>query len=173
MPRNKRLFFALWPDEAVRSRLADLQTRLPQGQGSWVHPQDLHITLHFLGAVSEVQQRCAEEAADGVVASPFELEIARLDFWPRPRIALALPGKTPPALSKLVKSLGQELASRGYKPEKRAYRPHVTLLRKTTPGMAMELSRPVRWPVDHFVLVESRPGTEPPWYKVVERWNFS
>ncbi|WP_457671499.1 RNA 2',3'-cyclic phosphodiesterase [Thiolapillus sp.] len=170
---NKRLFFALWPDPEVRSRLADLQTRLPQIQGNWVHPMDLHVTLQFLGVVPANRQHCVLDAASAVQALPFVLEITRLDFWPKPRIAWAGPEKIPQELLQLVQALGQHLRKCGCKPEKRAYRPHVTLLRKTTPGMAQVLAQPVVWPVDHFVLVESRPGGEPPWYEVVETWPLS
>ena len=173
VPRNKRLFFALWPDDEVRSHLADLQTRLPQVQGNWVHPMDLHITLQFLGAVPTGRQQCILHAASAVQASPFELEINHLDFWPKPRIAWAGPEKIPKALLQLVKSFGQNLQECGFRVERRPYRPHVTLLRKTTPGMPLALPQPVLWPVDYFVLAESLPGSGPPWYRVVESWPLS
>ncbi|WP_456380594.1 RNA 2',3'-cyclic phosphodiesterase [Thiolapillus sp.] len=173
MARNKRLFFALWPDQEVRSQLAGLQTLLPQVQGNWVHPMDLHITLQFLGSVPVNQQHCILQAASAVQAVPFALEINHLDFWPKPRIAWAGPEKTPEELLRLVKTLGRNLRECGCKPEKSPYRPHVTLLRKTTPGMALVLPQPVFWPVEHFVLAESCPGSEPPWYKIVESWPLS
>lgn len=172
MSRNKRLFFALWPDDEVRSQLADLQTRLPQVQGNWVHPMDLHITLQFLGAVSPDRQQCILHAASAVQGFSFALEINHLDFWPKPRIAWAGPEKIPKELLQLVKSLGQNLRECGFR-ERRPYRPHVTLLRKTTPGMALVLPQPVFWLVDHLVLAESLPGSDPPWYKIVESWPLS
>jgi len=168
--KNKRLFFALWPDKGVRRHLANLQTILPQAQGNWVHPMDLHITLQFLGSVPSNQQNCIREAANAIQAFPFELEISRLDFWPKPRIAWAGPEQTPAELLELAKSLSQNLQECGFEPEKRLYQPHVTLLRKTTPNMAIELPEPISWPVNEFVLVESCPGGEPPWYKVIEHW---
>lgn len=172
MSGNKRLFFALWPDDRVRSDLAHLQTLLPQTQGNWVHPLDLHMTLQFLGSVPPKRERCIIEAADAIQGFPFELDISRLDFWPKPQIVWAGPEQTPAELSELVKNLAENLSECGFKQEKRAYRPHVTLLRKTSPCMAMILEEPVAWSVNGFVLVESRPGGEPPWYKVVERWGF-
>ncbi len=173
VPRNKRLFFALWPDDEVRSQLADLQTRLPQVQGNWVHPMDLHITLQFLGAVASGQQHCILHAASAVQAFSFELEINHLDFWPKPRIVWAGPEKIPKALLQLVKSFGQNLQECGFRVERRPYRPHVTLLRKTTPGLPLVLPQPVFWPVEYFVLAESVPGNGPPWYRVVESWPLS
>lgn len=167
---RRRLFFALWPDEAVRARLAALQAELPQVTGRWVHPEDLHITLQFLGPVEPGRQACIAEAARAVRGEPFELEIDRLDFWPRPRIAWAGPEGVPPALQRLVEQLARNLEACGFEPEKRPYRPHVTLLRKTTPAAAARLPEPIRWPVDHFVLVESRPGGDPPHYRPLEGW---
>ena len=170
--RRKRLFFALWPDPEVRSRLAELQARLPQQQGNWVHPEDLHITLQFLGPVAPAQQACIAEAARSVQGEPFDLEIDQLDFWPKPRIVWAGPEVIPPQLQELVKSLGQKLEQCGFLPEKRAYNPHVTLLRKTTPMENRALAEPISWHVDHFVLVESRPGGDPPWYRPLEGWSL-
>ena len=50
-----RLFFALWPDDATRARLA-------QAARQWSHrpvaDDKLHMTLHFLGACSTEQQAC-------------------------------------------------------------------------------------------------------------------
>ena len=167
---RKRLFFALWPDEAVRAHLAALQTALPQAAGRWVHPDDLHITLQFLGSVEPERQACIAEAARAVHGEPFELEIDQIDFWPKPRIAWAGPQEVPLPLRQLVKRLARHLRACGFQPEKRLYRPHVTLLRKTTPAAAMRLPEPIRWPVDHFVLVESRPGGDPPHYRPLEGW---
>lgn len=167
---RKRLFFALWPDEEVRARLADLQSRLPQDQGRWVHPEDLHITLQFLGAVEPGQQACIAEAARAVRGEPFQLLIDQLDFFPRPQIVWAGVEEVPAPLKRLVEALGRNLQRCGFEPEKRAYRPHVTLLRKTTPMASRRLPEPIPWKVDHFVLVESRPGGDPPWYRPLEGW---
>ena len=168
--RNRRLFFALWPDERVRRELAALQTLLPQGEGRWVHGADLHMTLRFLGAVEPDRQGCVSQAADQVKGQPFELEITRLDYWARPRIAWAGPDETPAGLTGLVAGLAAGLESCGFPRESRPYRPHVTLVRKAPPSGIIRLEHPLRWPVDSFALVESRPGGEPPWYQVVETW---
>jgi 2'-5' RNA ligase len=135
-----------------------------------VHPQDLHITLQFLGPVAPAQQACIAEAARSISAEPFELEIDRIDFWARPRIAWAGPEEVPRPLRRLVKALGRNLQKCGFEPEKRPYKPHVTLLRKTTPVATMKLTEPIHWPVDHFVLVESQPNGDPPHYRPIEGW---
>ena len=168
--KHRRLFFALWPDEKTRRELAALQTLLPQGQGRWVHGADLHLTLQFLGQVAPDRQACISRAAADVEGQAFELCITHLDFWSRPRVAWAGPDQVPEALSRLVADLGGHLESCGFPRESRTYRPHVTLVRKAPPSGVIALEKPITWPVEDFVLVESRPGGEPPWYRVVECW---
>ena len=170
--KRKRLFFALWPDEAARARLAALQSTLPQHQGRWVHPDDLHLTLQFLGSVEPARQACIAEAARAVRGKPFELTIDQLDFWAKPQIVWAGAREVPAPLKQLVKELGRNLLACGFEPERRPYRPHVTLLRKTTPMQGRTLVEPIPWNVDHFVLVESRPGGDPPWYRPIEGWEL-
>ncbi len=167
---RRRLFFALWPDETVRAQLAALQERLPQAQGRWVHPEDLHLTLQFLGSVEPGRQACIAEAARAVQGEPFELEIDRIDFWSKPRIAWAGPEAVPRPLKRLVRMLAKKLEPCGFEPERRPYKPHVTLVRKSTPVAAMKLPEPILWAVEHFVLVESRPNGDPPHYRPVEGW---
>ncbi len=167
---KKRLFFALWPEDAVRAQLVGLQTLLPQAQGRWLHAQDLHLTLQFLGAVQVGQMSCIRQAADAVSVSRFELCIDHLDYWPKPGIAWAGVKQTPAALTHLHAQLGRGLHNCGFKPEKRCYRPHVTLVRNTTPSGRLAVPEPVLWPVDHFVLVESQPFGDPPWYHPIDGW---
>jgi RNA 2',3'-cyclic 3'-phosphodiesterase len=53
-----RLFVAIWPPDDVLERLADVER--PKDQGvKWVPPENLHITLRFLGDadVDEVTAR--------------------------------------------------------------------------------------------------------------------
>mgnify|MGYP000476470295 CR=1 FL=1 len=51
----RRIFFALWPDDAVRQALFHWQTHNLSGKVRWSHRADLHLTLHFLGMVDEAR----------------------------------------------------------------------------------------------------------------------
>ena len=53
----QRLFFALWPDPAVRAALAGVTARLPLPRGRLTPPQNLHVTLVFLGAAAAVRSQ--------------------------------------------------------------------------------------------------------------------
>ena len=48
-PETRRLFFALWPDEATRERMAALLKALRGARGRAVKAEKLHVTLAFIG----------------------------------------------------------------------------------------------------------------------------
>ncbi len=168
--KHKRLFFALWPEERTRAELAALQACLPGQRGRWVHRQDLHLTLRFLGQVPAARLGCIEAAAEAVRAEPVKVRLDHFDYWDRPRILCLAATEVPVALEALVTALEENLQSGGFEPERRPYRPHVTLLRKALPMAKRRLEAPITWHADHFVLVESRPGGEPPHYRPLQGW---
>lgn len=167
---DQRLFFALWPDERTRAGLAALAGRVPGADGRATHPEDLHVTLAFLGVVAPDRLDCVLAAADAVRGEPFTLAVDRVGFWPRPRILWCGPEEHPPALPGLVAALQRGLGDCGFPPEKRPFRAHVTLARKARKTGALELERPVPWPVSEFVLAGSRPGDPAPRYRILRRW---
>jgi 2'-5' RNA ligase len=167
---DRRLFFALWPDERTREQLAALARELPAADGRASHPQDLHVTLAFLGVVSPARLDCVLAAADAVRGAPFWLQVDRVGFWPRPRILWCGPDAHPPALLGLVDALRRELKACGFVPERRPFQAHLTLARKARKTAGFGLERAVSWPVSDFVLAGSRPGDPAPRYRVIGRW---
>jgi len=169
---SERLFFALWPPPSVRDALAAERRALPGESGKAHHPDDLHMTLVFVGGASEEQRACIERVGDGVAAAPFSLRITEAGSWSKPRIRWCRPRQAPPALLDLVGQLENGLRGCGIQPEPRPFRPHVTLARKARPLPSQPLSVPVDWAVDDYVLAVS--GTEgPPRYRVLRRWPLS
>ncbi len=166
----QRLFFGLWPDAAARQRLVALADALDIPGGQRVHPEDLHLTLQFLGTVPVARRPAVLAAADGVEGAPFELQLACTGYWPRPRIAWCAPIEIPTALTALVTRLGAQLAPIGYAPEARPYRPHLTLARHARAAPAEALPAPIAWPVVSFALAESLSGAAPPRYRILRRW---
>lgn len=169
---TRRLFFALWPAVDTRGALARLRERLPD-QCRPIHPEDLHLTLVFLGPVTEDRHRCAESAAERIAARGFELVIDGMGSFARSRVIWCGSEQSPPELIRLVTALQTNLESCGFARESRAFAPHVTLARKARPIQAAPLARPIIWPVDAFVLVESTGNASPPRYRVLRRWPFA
>lgn len=171
----RRLFVAVWPDAEVRRRLAEIGRRIPTGRARPTHPDDLHLTLQFLGVVPAVRFPCLVEAVGAVsrtAPGPVELRLDRLGYWRRPRILWCGPQRTPAGLVRLVDRLGERLAGCGYPPEHRRFAAHVTLARKCPAAVSPSLGdiEPIAWEVGELALVESLSVPRPPRYRVVQRW---
>jgi 2'-5' RNA ligase len=172
-PAQRRLFFALWPDDAVRERLRAALAAMPPRGGRPVHVEDLHLTLVFLGRVDPDRQACAERVAAAVHAEQFVLRIDRQGYWPAPRVAWCAPGEVPDALRGLVRRLTRALEACGFAPERRPYRPHVTLFRHSRAVPTGPLTEPFDWPCRAFVLVESARAGDGPRYRVLGGWPLA
>ncbi len=168
-----RLFFALWPDAHTRAELAALAERVAgETGGRATSPDNVHLTLAFLGA--QPQHSAAELAAraGAIEASPFVLSLDHIDCWRKNSVAWLGASEIPPALALLRKSLIASLAALGIADDARPFAVHVTLARKVTTLLRRRLASPIAWPVDGLVLVASDTGSEGPVYRVLARLPF-
>ena len=136
-------------------------------RASWVHRENYHVTLRFLGEIEPELtvelERIAQRVAERL--EPFNLTLDRLGCFPsveRARV-LWLGGEAAPAFRGLVSSLHHELRSLGFPQERKPTVAHVTLARvkgKPDPGLArvLDASRPgsgLEVCADRIVLMES------------------
>ena len=170
-PVTQRLFFALWPDEALRSRLAVLLRSPGQVDGRAVALENLHLTLAFLGNLLPEQRQCMVAWANAMAWQPFELILDRFGHWPAPRVAWLGPTQWPAELDALVASLAEGMRHCGLKPDPHPYTPHITLLRKARSQPRNSSSLPIHWPVSSLVLCESCSGSQGVTYRVLRRWE--
>lgn len=169
-PETRRLFLALWPEDAVRRRIAELAAEVAGRRR--VRDANLHLTLVFLGATDAARHAAYEDALADVRIPVLELRLDRYGYWPRPRILWLGSSQTPPELYGLVADLSRPLRGCGFTPERRAFRAHVTLARKFPgPAPAGPPATPVCWPVREVALVESLPGETVSQYRVLRRWS--
>lgn len=166
-----RLFFALWPDARIRAALVDARDGGIQGARP-THPDDLHLTLVFVGDVPPETLPCIEAAGDDVALSAFHLALHRVETWPRQRLLVAASAEPPPPLFNLVSQLQQNLLPCGIAPEPRRYRPHVTLARKAARNDPATVA--IQWPIQDFVLARSGvPGrSNGGGYQVLRSWRL-
>ena len=168
---RERLFFALWPDDDVRSALATLaRERLAPGDGRLVPAHNIHLTLVFLGGVDERFRDCAERAAQRLSVRAFTLEFVHMGYWPRARVVWSAPQRTPELLTELVSTLTQALTECGHEPTSRSFRAHVTLARKVRGPVRSSGHTPVRWPVSAFHLVASETRPQGACYRCLQSW---
>ncbi|AWP24138.1 RNA 2',3'-cyclic phosphodiesterase [Acidiferrobacter sp. SPIII_3] len=169
--RRERLFFALWPGEDVRARLA---ARAGESAGRPVAADGYHMTLAFAGAVEADDRRVLEAGAAGVSGEAFVCVLDEMAWLGAGDIAALAPSRPPPALLALAEHLQRLVAAATGRVPTHRYRPHVTLARLTAadPRWAAPPSEPVRWAVADYVLCRSR-REQPGVYDVLARWPLS
>lgn len=129
----------------------------------------LHLTLAFLGAVSDEQLRSLCLAAETVRTPPGEFVLDKTGWWPHHHIAWAGCHELPSCLRRLHEALAVAVREAGFPLDHRPFLPHVTLLRHAhAPPLALD--EPIAWPVEGFTLVESRLQPSGARYRVLADW---
>ena len=170
--KDVRLFFALWPDEQVRSQITENLQRfdLDKNQNRIVDKDNLHMTLHFVGNTSFAEMNCLDRQAKLTRCQSFDLVLDCSGFFKKPRVLWFGCHNAPRALYDLQLKLGQYLDICAYSPESRPYSPHVTVARKIVGEPEAINLEPVNWHVDRFVLVKSISITGGVRYEVVQSY---
>ena len=130
-----RAFFAIALEGELRERAAELARELaarPGGDGvRWVAPENLHITLRFLGNVAAAGIAPLADHAQDALAScaPFALALGAPLAFPSPRKpkVIVLGAEPEATLAELAARLEKIAVEHGIAPEARAFRAHLTL----------------------------------------------
>lgn len=170
-----RLFFALWPDAALRDAVAATAAALVQAHpndGRRLRPDRYHVTLQFLGDIFAPQRDAvvarATEAAGQVDVPAFDLVLDRAGGFANARVWWLAPGAVPDGLRQLWDALGVALLHAGQKAKASpGFSPHLTIVRDVGTRLPATPVAPRRWRVDRFVLIDSQP---PKPYRVVGEW---
>lgn len=162
-----RLFVGVPLPESVRARLAMLCCGLPRVR--WVPPENLHLTLRFIGDADGGAFADIDAGLAGVRAPGFSVEISGVGHFGngnRVRIVWAGAGREP-GLVHLRDKVESAVVRSGFEPEGQRFSPHVTLGRgrgAPVPRLhhflaAHALFRCHPFEVGHFVLFSSFPGS--------------
>lgn len=101
-------------------------------RGRWKYIDNFHLTLKFLGETTSAQREQINEIMKSICANekPFCLQIKGVGTFPgRDSVRvlwLGLAGDIAP-LQSLHQKIDTALAPIGFQPEKRSYRPHITI----------------------------------------------
>lgn len=129
-----RLFIAVPLDREIKEYLGKTIGELAAAGGGvkWVNPENVHVTLRFLGETEETLIPKITALIDRVAAShsPVRLRLSHLGAFPnlrRPRVFWA--GLQGPIddLSKMARQLELGARKLRFKPEKKEFRAHLTL----------------------------------------------
>jgi 2'-5' RNA ligase len=182
-----RAFIAIDLPEALRAALAEAQRRfrVASPEARWTRPEGIHLTLKFLGEISDAQTRQVVEALTRMGPfAPFPVEVKGFGFFPqaqRPRVFWA--GLTaPPALPELASRVEGLMEKLGFAREDRAFTPHLTLARFAVPRPQPELATAVaawatpalgQFEASEFYLFESKLLPQGAKYRKVMRFPRS
>jgi len=134
-----RVFIAINLPEKIKRGLAKLQSQWPELPAGWTKPENLHITLFFLGNLSdeEVLEVCNTTREVASHHQPFSINLNKTLYGPpkKPPRMVWVEGKKSEEFSALKSDLEKSLTSSEkirFRPEKRAFHPHITLGRIRT-----------------------------------------
>ena len=186
-----RLFVALEIPEQVRENLAALRENFSSigSKIRWVPPENLHLTLKFIGSVPEQKLQAIIGALRGVpVVGLVQVRIRGLAWYFNPKTSVMLWATVEDSkpLTALATTVDQRLASLGIAPENRSFVPHFTLARASsrnlTAGVSIALSVLAEKYKKHdfgsltpqeFHLMESKTLPAGPIYSKVQSFPFA
>lgn len=179
-----RTFVAVETSPVVRHaalRLID-QLRAAPAQVKWVEPENMHVTLKFLGDVDprEIHKVCGAVKGAAAGLEPFELEIRGAGAFPnanRPGTVWLGAGQGAEQMAALFRPIEKALEGLGFRREPRQFHAHLTLgrVRRGCPGV-QELGELIRARADYqagrmkvrqATVFSSRLGPEGPTYEVL------
>ena len=179
-----RAFIAIDLPEAVRSALRQQQAafRAICPDGRWTRPEGIHLTLKFLGEISDQQVTQVTNTLKelGPVES-FSVEVKGFGFFPdahRPRVFWT-GVVTPPNLVALAEQVERAMEKLGFAREDRPFAPHLTLARfkvpRPQPALQSHLERLGElslgcFEVSEFFLFESKLSPQGAEYRKVARF---
>ncbi len=180
-----RAFIAIELPHQVQAALHTLQQELAQATTDvkWVEQENLHVTMRFLGDITEEQQQKLESALMRVAAQTpsIQAHVSRLGtFPPKPalRVIWAGVGQGATALERLAESLEREVRAVGIAEEPKPFVAHVTLGRvrfpKPRPQLLERIQQAVWTPpppclLTHLTLFHSTLSSAGPTYAALAR----
>jgi 2'-5' RNA ligase len=142
-----RTFIAIELPDHVKKSMGQLSERLKNAKvaASWTRPEQIHLTLRFLGDVDEprieILTGMLREEYKGL--KPFKLFVAGAGAFPnahRPNVIWAGLRGVPEALQQAQSIAETAARAIGLPPENRPFKPHLTLARVREPSSAGSLA---------------------------------
>jgi 2'-5' RNA ligase len=145
-----RAFFSFdIEDQAIIRQLTKVQNMLLNtgAQLKTVKPQNVHLTIRFLGDISPAMVDAIHEEMKQLSFSPFTVEFNGLGAFPKltyPRVVLAGIRKGADELKAVFGQLEPRLRGLGFKPDNKGFSPHLTIARVRTGRNKAELVKSIQ-----------------------------
>lgn len=184
-----RVFLSINLPEKVKNRLSNYQEKLNELPAKWVKKDNLHITLIFLGYVSEkeIGKVCSSVKEEVLKHSSFDISLEKISYFPEGKIPprmVASVGESSQELSDLRKDLERSLLDQGvhFPLEMKKFKPHITLgrirawdWRRIEPDERPEAEEEINmeFKVDSVEVMESKLKRGGPKYIILESAKLS
>jgi 2'-5' RNA ligase len=179
-----RLFVAVDVDDRTRARVARVIDRLRSeveaaqsvARVSWIAPDRLHLTLQFIGEVSESVTAAVQTRLRPAFEMPaFEMRFGRIGTFPpggRPRVVWLGIDRGSDGLAALHEDVQRRLEDVAFSRDSRPFSPHLTVARFKHGGTRADTERIARLAlepaggctIDHVTLYQSRLSPRGPTY---------
>ena len=184
-----RMFYAVELPEEFKARFAAHAARLreaaPDVKASWERPEQIHVTVKFVGEVGEERVGALSEAAGRVAAQaePFDLTVGGTGAFHtqgNPRVLWVGVEDESGGLARVQERLEDECSALGIPRETRPFHPHLTVARLRAAAGAKKLGTLHRatafesatFRVTELVLMRSELGPGGSRYTPVSRHTF-
>lgn len=169
------------PFELVKEKITDSSHRFELTAHYKIipHPDDLHITLLFFGALTPSQLELVQQEMGEAATKTYEfpLSINGVSFFGNPSgpRVVYLSVQENPQLTELYHLLGDRLESILQKPAPAAYTPHITIAKKRKDAVPVPIQQkhfePLTMKVSEMVLYSIDPSSSPK-YSPVNSFSF-
>lgn len=175
-----RYFFALNPDDKTRENIVFTRSQLFRSglprSGREVKSKNLHLTLLFLGNLTQEQQHKMIHEAKRITFPEFELSLNKIGYFKKSQIVWLGTDTIPETLLNLNQQLLMAAKQSELAISQQTYIPHVTLAKKSKIFDKREtidktVLLPVNWKVTGFVLFKSIDTPQGVKYQVVESFK--
>jgi 2'-5' RNA ligase len=131
-----RIFIALDIPEEIRTRLTEFmdRARAPAPDARWARVEGLHVTLKFIGEVTDARVQEIQAALASIKAKPFIVRFDGIGFFPNANAARVFWAGVDGGieLPQLASAVDAALEKIGITREDKPYHPHLTLARAGT-----------------------------------------
>lgn len=187
-----RTFIAIELPQQIKNKLAELQALLKQtgADVKWVAPQNIHLTLKFLGDIDVAKSAKITAIIEEITRSSkqFPISLSLLGAFPKiefPRIIWVAIEKGDKEVKVLAEKLEERLAKLGIPKEERNFSSHITigrvrsLLNKDKLVMALKeaesycAGKNIEFTATRITLLKSTLSPTGPFYEALQEASIS
>ena len=171
-----RVFVGIPLPENISERLGGLCSGLPRAR--WVSPENMHVTLRFIGEVDDVVAEDVDAALSQIRMPTFPISVSNLGCFERGRKVHTIWAgiEDGDIIGRLHEKVEIALIRAGFEPEGRKFKPHITLARIRGGVPARRIGEYMQacggffagpFAVDHFTLFRSHLGRGGAYYETL------